>query len=312
MTRIIVSSRGRHELSARVPFVPWVIICFFFQVVFTGPSAAHHTNRISYIFQKVGEKTIGCYAVELIATPPKWIPQKGTTINGDAYHGKLKQFSHRFQVYVRNRLNNLKAVAGKTIKLKFEHGKWTKSFSLHSFIQNGDPTYAVNAALGPRGHYSVSVAIDGFPAPGCKKNPTDGKLTPIFSFNYDYETLKQVMGAMEAVFRRLGNQTLTLGLNGKFIPPQTKEEVRKQAVYFKELVPLMTNLREGDEQKIYEDRVAKLLKIAEQIEASAQKMEYSTLTSHLADARKICANCHEIFQEADSTGIPPKIPANEK
>ena len=65
------------------------------------------------------------------------------------------------------------------------------------------------------------------------------------------------MGAMEAVFRKLGNQTRTLVLNGRVIPPQKKEEVRKHAAHFKELVPLVANLREENAQKIKKNTLFK-------------------------------------------------------
>jgi hypothetical protein len=117
------------------------------------------------------------------------------------------------------------------------------------------------------------------------------------------------MAALETAFLRLGAQTLALGLDGEFVPPKTEKVIRRQAVRFKELIPWMANLREGAAQEVYEDRAAKLLEIAENIETAARKADYGTLAYRLADARAVCAACHKIFQEADSTGTLPRLPS---
>ena len=54
---------------------------------------AHHTSGISYIFQKMGEQTVGCFSVEMTATPPKpmWVDEK--EISKKDKHKRLDRFT---------------------------------------------------------------------------------------------------------------------------------------------------------------------------------------------------------------------------
>ena len=276
-----------------------------------APSSAHHTSSISYVYQKVGEKAAGCFTVEVISLPPGWIPRKsGKNHSRKARHKILDKFTHRFQVNVRW-TNNLKSIGGLRVLLEFAQGSWRKSNSLQTIVKNGDPAYASNVALGPRGAYGVTALIEGLPLAACPKLK-GGPVQLRFTFEYDYETVKQVMRAMEDALKKMGGQAVALGLDGEFISPGEEAAIRKEAAKLKDLIPWTVNLREGAAQNIYEDRAAKLLEIAEGIEAAARKGDFTALIRRLADARVVCAACHDIFQEADSTGALPSLPGAGK
>ena len=219
---------------------------------------AHHTSGISYVFQKVGERTVGCFSIEMTATPPRlmWVDEK--KISKKEKNKRLNRFTHRFLVAVRNK-SDAKAVPGLRVRVKFSGDEWEKTFTLRPFTENGDSVYAANATLGPRGTYQVSVSLEGTRAPDCKKIRPGETLTAKLSFDNDYETLKEVMQALLSTLDQLGRAALTAGLDGEFVPPQKERRIRKLAKRLKELVPWTANLREGAAQELYEDRAARLL-----------------------------------------------------
>ncbi len=272
---------------------------------------AHHTSGVSYVLQKVGERTVGCFSVEMIATPPRlmWVDEK--TIPKKEKHKRLDRFTHRFQVIVRNE-SDAKPVPGLGVRATFTGDEWEKTFHLRPFTENGVSTYAANVALGPRGSYRVRISIEKIHSPGCEKIRPGQTLTAKLSFDNDFETLKEVMQALLNTLDQLGRAALTAGLDGELVPPQKEQQIRKLGRRFGKLIPWMANLREGAAQELYEDRAARLLEISEQIEASAAKGDMSELVHRLAAARSVCVNCHDIFQEADSAGTPPRIPGPER
>lgn len=286
-------------------FMVWAIVLIFpFHASRKGH--AHHTSAVSYVFQKVGEQTVSCFSVEMIATPPRlmWVNEKN--ISKKEKHKKLDRFTHRFQVIVRNE-SDAKPLPGLDVRATFIGDEWKKTFRLRPFTENGSPTYAANVTLGPRGKYRVHISLDKLQAPGCKKNRPGQTLTAKLSFDNDFETLKEVMQSLMDTLDQLGRAALTAGLDGELVPPQKERNIRKLALRFRELIPWTANLREGESQEIYEDRAAKLLEISEQMEASAAKGDIGELVHRLAAARSICVNCHDIFQEADATGTLPRI-----
>ena len=300
-------SRPKHNFSSTRRRALWAAIALALPLGLLPPSAAHHTSRISYVYQEVGEKPSDCYSIKLAATPPKWTPGKGGKISPGALHKKMSAFSHRFLLHLR-RWRDLKAIGGPGVWLTFERDDWRKTFRLRRSLVGGEPAYAANVALGPRGAYAVTARIEGAPHSGCKKIPKGGKISVNFEFENDYESLKEVMTALESALLGLAKRTLTLGLDGEFVPPRAEKRIRDQAARLKDLVQWTVNLREGAAQEIYEDRAARLLEVTEGIEAAARKADYGGIVRRLGAARAACVGCHDIFQEADATGGPPKLP----
>lgn len=276
-----------------------------------GPLPAHHTSAITYVYQRVGEQAAGCYKIELAATPPRLALPNADRLSRSETHQKLDAFTHRFEIEVRRQID-LVPVHGPSVRLRFSGEGWGETFPLVPFTRKGTSAWGANVALGPRGAYGVTATIENIGPGGCDSPHTGRTLAVKFSYDYDYETNKQAMNALKDTLDKLGAMTLTLGLDGEFVPPRVEEGVNKQATKFKALVPWVVNLREGAAQPVYEDRAAKLLEAAEGIEAAAKKADWGALVHRLAEARAVCAACHEIFQEADSTGSNPKLPKSEK
>lgn len=276
-----------------------------------GPLPAHHTSAITYVYQRVGEQTAGCYKIELAATPPKLTLPNTDRLSRSATHGKLDAFTHRFEIEVRRQIDLVPAL-GPGVRLRFSGEGWSETFPLAPFTRKGAPAWGANVTLGPRGAYGVTAIIENIGPGGCDTPHIGKTLVVKFSFDYDYETNKQTMGALKDTLDKLGSMTLTLGLDGEFVPPLVEERVKKLAAKFKALVPWMVNLREGAAQPVYEDRAAKLLEVAEGIDGDAKKANWDALVHRLAEARAVCSACHKIFQEADSTGSLPNLPGQRK
>ncbi|MEE9276024.1 MAG: hypothetical protein V3V62_12020, partial [bacterium] len=100
---------------------------------------AHHTSRIGYVLQRVGEKTVGDFSVELISTPPK-APAREKKANSPSGA----------------------AAAGLRVRLRFTRGGWEKTFPLPP---EKEGAFAANLALGPKGAYEVAAEI-AFPPSG--------------------------------------------------------------------------------------------------------------------------------------------------
>lgn len=270
--------------------------------------SAHHTSHISYVFQKVGEKTVGCFSVELVATPPQLKGAKGQNLSKAERHKKLEGFTHRFRVIVRDEMKDQTPISGLIVRARFSTEGWEKTFPLQPLTENGDPAYAANVGLGPRGPYEVAVTLQGSRASSCEKIGPGETLTAKIAFDNDYESLREVMDALMKTMDLLGRETLTAGLDGEIVPPGKKARIRRLAVRFNKLVPWTVSLREGAAQNIYEDRAARMLELSEQMTAAANQADFDTLIRRIADVRGVCTNCHEIFQEADATGKLPKLP----
>ncbi len=118
------------------------------------------------------------------------------------------------------------------------------------------------------------------------------------------------MRDLEKTMAKLGRETLTLGLDGKSIPRRKEHQIEQLAKKFRYFIPWISNLREGEAQELYDGLTRKLLDLAETIKKNAQKPDYDRLAENLAAARALCSKCHQIFQEADSTGKPIQLPSS--
>jgi len=263
-------------------------------------ASAHHTSAIGYLFQKVGEWESRDLTLVLVATPPRLPDAERARLSPAEAHKRLAGFTHRFQVTVSRKGKTPKPLPGLRVRLRFSGDEWERTFPLHPAMEKGEPAYAANLTLGPRGAYRVVAEARA-----------GGKLLAkaAFSFDYDYESLKEVMNDLQALLAGLGRDALTLGLDGEAVPPRKTARLRKQAARFRALVPWTVNLRAGAAQNLYEEEAAKLLEAAEAIAAAAGRRDPGAVVDGLAAARRACVRCHEIFQEADATGGPPKIPA---
>ena len=282
---------------------PAISLLFFF-LIFTpfAPrnTPAHHTSSISYIFQEVGKKKIENMEIELNAMPPRLIKQENTPKSMEHAHRLLSRFTHRFEMRIKDTKDRSPLSKKLEVQLKFTQNEWEKTFTLKRFRKDKQEIYGANVQLGEKGPYAITAVISGL-AP----HPVRTR----FSFDFDPESVKDVMKDLEKILANLGRETLTLGLNGKFIPRQKERQINQLSEKFKFFVPWISNLREGEAQELYDDLTRKLLDLAETIEINALKPDYDRLAGNLAAARTLCSECHRIFQEADSTGKPVRLPA---
>ena len=187
------------------------------------------------------------------------------------------------------------------LKLKFVQNDWEKTFTLKRFQKGKQIIYGANVKLGEKGPYAVTAVISGL-AP----HPIRAQ----FSFDFDPESVKDVMKDLEKTMANLGRETLTLGLDGEFVPREKERHIQRLAEKFRYFVPWISNLREGEAQELYDGLTRKLLDLAQIMEKSAKKPDFDRLAENLAAARALCSKYHQIFQEADSTGKPIQLPTS--
>lgn len=277
-----------------------LLFLFLFSMPFSpGNSPAHHTSSISYIFQEVGKQKIGNIKIELNAMPPRLIKTNNQK-SIQHVHKILSRFTHRFEMRVTNDKSGGPPPGKLDVKLEFAQDEWDKTFKLKRFRKDKQIIYGANVKLGEKGPYAITAVISGL-AP----HPVRTR----FSFDFDPESVKDVMKDLERILAKLGRETLTLGLDGEFIPRRKERQIKQLSEKFKFFVPWTSNLREGEAQELYDGLTRKLLDVAETIEINAKKPDYDRLAENLAAARTLCSKCHRIFQEADSTGKPVRLPA---
>lgn len=280
-------------------------IIFLFLFLFSMPfsprdSPAHHTSSISYILQEVGKKKVGDVEMELKAMPPSLI-KSNTQKSIKHVHKILSRFTHRFEMRVSKTKGGKILTKNLDVKLKIIQNEWEKTFTLKRFRKGKQEIYGANVKLGEKGPYAITAVISGL-----SPHPVRAQ----FSFDYDPESVKGVMKDLERTLAKLGRKTLTLGLDGNDIPQRKELEINKLTKKFTYFVPWTSNLREGEAQELYDDLTRKLLDLAGIMEENARKPDYDRLAENLAAARTLCSQCHRIFQEADSTGKPVRLPAS--
>ena len=129
------------------------------------------------------------------------------------------------------------------VKLKFAQNEWEKTFTLKRFQKGKQIIYGANVKLGEKGPYTITAVISGL-AP----HPIRAQ----FSFDFDPESVKDVMRDLEKTLANLGRETLTLGLDGKSIPRRKEHQIERLAEKFRYLVPWILNLWEGEAQELYD------------------------------------------------------------
>ncbi len=264
-----------------------------------GYSRAHHVSSIAYVLQEVGKKKIGEWEVVLRVMPPRFTSDENPPKSLEKTHVLLAGFTHRFEMKIQGGKSG-GALPGKLdVKLTFTQNEWTKSVTLRKFHEDKSKIYGANLKLGERGPYAITATISGL-----SSQPVQGR----FSFDFDHESVKDVMQDLEKILGKLGQETLTLGLDGRLIPPRKEQRVRRLAERFQYFVPWISHLREGEAQDLYDDLTRKLLALSKQMSRNTQKPDYDRLAENLAAARTLCSQCHHIFQEADSTGKPVRLP----
>ena len=277
-----------------------LLFLFLFSMPFSPRnSPAHHTSSISYIFQEVGKQKTGNIKIELNAMPPRFIKTNNQK-SIQHVHKILSRFTHRFEMRVTNDKSGGPLPGKLDVKLEFTQDEWDKTFKLKRFRKGKQIIYGANVKLGEKGPYAITAVISGL-APHLVRTR--------FSFDFDPESVKDVMRDLEKTLAKLGRKTLTLGLDGNDIPQRKELEIKKLTRKFRYFVPWISNLREGEAQELYDDLTRKLLDLAEVMEKNARKPDYDRLAGDLAAARTLCSECHRIFQEADSTGKPVRLPA---
>lgn len=280
--------------------IRFLLLFLLTMTFFPHYSPAHHTSSISYIFQEIGKEIRGNIKIELSAMPPRLIKTNNRK-SIQQVHKILSRFTHRFEMRVSQTKSRKILTKILDVKLKFTQNEWNKTFTLKRFRRDKQIIYGANVELGEKGPYAITAVISGL-AP----NP----LTTRFSFDYDPESVKSVMKDLERTLAKLGRKTLTLGLDGNDIPQRKVLEIKQLSQKFSYFIPWISNLREGQAQEQYDGLTQKLLDLAETMEKNARKPDYDRLVENLAAARTLCSQCHRIFQEADSTGKPVKLPAS--
>ncbi len=279
-----------------------LFLLFLFCIAFSPRnSPAHHTSSIAYVLQEVGKKKIGNIEIELNTMPPRLIKHRNITQSLGHTHKLLSRFTHRFEMRISNAKNSNYSTRKIDVKLKFVQNEWGKTFTLKKFRKDKQKIYGANVRLGEKGPYTITAIISGI-----SSHPTRTR----FSFDFDPESVKSVMRDLEKTMAKLGRETLTLGLDGKSIPRRKEHQIGQLAEKFRYLVPWISNLREGEAQELYDGLTRKLFDLAQIMEKSAQKPDYDRLAENLAAVRTLCSQCHQIFQEADSTGKPIQLPAS--
>ncbi|MDA1001461.1 MAG: hypothetical protein O2807_13220 [bacterium] len=261
-----------------------------------SPARAHHTSRIGYVLQRVGEARAGAFHIELISTPPL-LPasRKGKETRAD--HKRLPGFTHRFQAIVKT--DDDKSVSGLQVSIRFTQNAWSRTFPLAEIHGKGETSYAGNLTLGPKGPYAVRVIL---------RPAAAAPLFADFSFEHDFESVKEVMREMEKLLAALGKDIFTLGLDGEIPTPGRMDAIREKIARLRGTIPWLSNLREGAAQERFDAEVDALLAVVKKMEATARRDALGELVPLLFSTRAACVRCHGIFQEADATGKLPKIP----
>ena len=279
-----------------------LFLLFLFCIAFfPRNSPAHHTSSIAYILQEVGKKNIGSTEIELNVMPPRLIKHRNAPKSLGHTHKLLSRFTHRFEMRISNAKDSNYSTRKIDVKLKFAQNEWEKTFTLKRFQKGKQIIYGANVKLGEKGPYTITAVISGL-APHL--------IRAQFSFDFDPESVKDVMRDLEKTLANLGRETLTLGLDGKSIPRRKEHQIGQLAEKFRYLVPWISNLREGEAQELYDGLTRKLLDLTEIMEKNAKKPDFDRLAENLAAARTLYSKCHQIFQEADSTGKPIQLPAS--
>ena len=279
-----------------------LFLLFLFCIAFfPRNSPAHHTSSIAYVLQEVGKKKIGNIEMELNTMPPRLITRRTTPKSLEHTHKLLSRFTHRFEMRISRHNAGVPFTKNLDVKLKFTQNEWGKTFTLQRFEKDTQIIYGANVKLGEKGPYTITAIISGI-----SSHPIRAQ----FSFDFDPESVKDVMRDLEKTMANLGRETLTLGLDDKSIPRRKEHQIGQLAEKFRYLVPWISNLREGEAQELYDGLTRKLLDLAEIMEKSARKPDFDRLAGNLAATRALCSKCHQIFQEADSTGKPIRLPAS--
>ncbi len=280
-------------LHASIGFALLLMPCV--PLLLPSHASAHHTSSIAYILQEVGRKKVGGVEMELRAMPPRLTGRAGAQESPRNAHDLLSRFTHRFEMRVTGNPGGEATPPKVDVQILFAQDEWRKTFSMKRLSEERPDTYGANVRLGEKGPYAVTATIFGLsPSP----------LRARFSFDFDPESVRSAMRDLAKTLSHLGCETLTLGLDGQAVPPQKERRIRNLAARFRYLAPWVSNLREGEEQELYDGFAQRLRDLAATIAASVQKADYDRLAGNLAAARALCSKCHRIFQEADSTGKP--------
>ena len=240
-----------------------LFLLFLFCIAFfPRNSPAHHTSSIAYVLQEVGKKKIGNIEMELNTMPPRLITRRTTPKSLEHTHKLLSRFTYRFEMRISRHNEGVPFTKNLDVKLKFTQNEWEKTFTLQRFEKGKQIIYGANVKLDETGPYAITAIISGI-----SSHPIRAQ----FSFDFDPESVKDVMRDLEKTMANLGRETLTLGLDGKSIPRRKEHQIGQLAEKFRYLVPWISNLREGEAQELYDGLTRKLLDLAEIMEKSARK-----------------------------------------
>ncbi|MFQ5694171.1 MAG: hypothetical protein ACE5IM_14180, partial [Nitrospinota bacterium] len=231
---------GRKRKTARAGAAALVLLGVMALYPIPGDkAAAHHTSAMPYTFQRLGDRTVRGYVVDLLSMAPRMIPGKGRRggIDVEEVHKKLARYTHRFMVSVHH-AKTADPVPRLDVHLTLAQKGWKKRVRMQPTSETGQPAYAANVALGPRGPYDLLVEIrpvPGMPLPAAASFTPEVRLT--FAFDYAYERLKDVMQAMAETLASLGNEALTLGLDGEIVGPDRLESLKAKTIQLRRLAP---------------------------------------------------------------------------
>ena len=198
------------------------------------------------------------------------------------------KFTHLFNLKIerKNTKNRIK-INQISILIKHKNSDWYSKyvFSITKKINKFSKSW--NVSLIPKGIYQITIKI--------QKDNKDMEVTT-FHFENTYNTLKSVMKNLNKTIKSLKT------IRAKRIDASSQKNTLQKIKFLKELVPWITFLREGDKQKLFEEK-ADLL--GNNIKKAEEKIESIGIEKYFQQLSKIehsCKNCHDIFREADKEG----------
>ncbi len=240
-----------------------IYISILFLVLFFNPhfSYSHHTSKIKYIEQTVGIKMTKNFILELTSNEPalsKKIIKRLTKKKIHLLLNKMK-ITHQFNLKIKGKNIKNKIKINKILIL-FHHknSKWSSKYVFFTIKKINKISKSWHVSLIPKGIYQIVVKIH-------KENNNQEITTFIFENTYD--SLKNVMKDLNKTIKFLKI------IRTKRIENKTQKNILQKMKFLKELVPWITFLREGEKQKLFEEKVEILESNIKKAEEKIESLE---------------------------------------
>ena len=269
-----------------------IYIFFLLIVLLFNPHSSypHHTSKIKYIEQSVGTKMTKNFILELISNEPTLSKKIAKELTEKQIHSLLNKmkFTHLFNLKI-ERKNIKKKIKVNKILISFHHknSKWSSKYVFFKIKKINKISKSWHVSLIPKGIYQIVVKI--------YKENNNQEITT-FNFENTYDSLKNVMKDLNKTIKFLKKIRI------KGIENNTQKNILQKIKFLKELVPWITFLREGDKQKLFEEKAEILRSNIRKAEEKIQTLETKEFFRQLSKIEYSCKNCHDIFREADKGG----------